>query len=286
MKLSSLPWGPIYHDEITTAEWFPYAKDIGLDGVELMDGWFNPAKKCLSDFNVGISRIRQELFVPEIVERVKEEVLGSGHEICMLTVHNRFCRFSEEEKQEEVDHLRICMEVAREFGTNRLRVIAAGWPVEGKDVSRGEAMEACIDAVWRCVEAARQENCFLILENHPGLSADVESYAEIFRRVDSPHFGANLDCKNTRRVNQEPTEFLDREEILSRLMCLHVDNFASTPKGWNRSVSVEEGEVDIATVLRRLKAHGYDGWLSIEYGGVGIEKVARSAQYVRRIWGE
>ncbi len=284
MKLSSLAWGPIMRDEASTREWFSYAKEIGLDGVEVMDGWFNPSKRVLWHYDGDLLAIRRDLFQPEITRRVKEELAEFGHEVSMLTIHNRFCRFLPEEQREEVEHIRLCGEVAKEFGTDRLRVIASGWPREGEEISHREALEACIDTARLCAEAAQQEGFYLLLENHGELTAQVDDFAEILRRVDNPHFSANLDCKNAGRAGLSPLEFLDREEISSRLMCLHADNYLTTPEGLNRTVAVEEGEVDIAAALRRVKASGYDGWISIEYGGKGFEKIGRSAEYIRRVW--
>jgi len=257
-----------------------------LDGVELVDSWMNSDATLLRKACGDLSEISRKVFDPKVVDRIKTELAQFDHSVSMLTVHNKYLRITHQDQRDEVDRLRMCMDVAEKFGTNRLNTYLGDTPADLEGVSREDAVKACIDTIWQCVEVVQERGFYLLLENHPGLSADDKGYAAVLSGVDSPHLGANLDCKNTRKAGQDPTEFLEREEIICRLMCLHVDNYLDTPEGWNRSVSVDEGDVNIAAVLRKIKQYGYDGWLSIEYGGLGIKKVGRSAAFIRQVWEE
>jgi sugar phosphate isomerase/epimerase len=64
----------------------------------------------------------------------------------------------------------------------------------------------------------------------------------------------------------------------------HAKNFKESPDGWISDVALDEGVNDVRAMLAKVKASGYDDWISLEFGGPTREKVRRSAKFVRTAW--
>ena len=89
--------------------------------------------------------------------------------------------------------------------------------------------------------------------------------------------------ENAYRVGgQTAFDFLKDETILRRLAYVHAKNFGETPEGWNSTIALDEGVNDIHLMLAVIKAHGYDGWISIEFSGTTRDKLKRSVKFYAR----
>jgi len=75
----------------------------------------------------------------------------------------------------------------------------------------------------------------------------------------------------------------------------HLDNFVYDENGGDgdrtgrrlkREIPLDRGEIDVSRILRIIRDAGFDGWLSIEYGGYGegFDDVGQSAAYLRKTW--
>ena len=96
--------------------------------------------------------------------------------------------------------------------------------------------------------------------------------------------GANLDTGNLAAQGGDPVYAVRR--LGPRINHVHLKDVPAI--GAHDCVALGTGIVDVAGVLRELKASGYDGWLSVEIETGDhdpTEEIIASAETVRRLWG-
>jgi sugar phosphate isomerase/epimerase len=132
---------------------------------------------------------------------------------------------------------------------------------------------------------AKERDLVIVLEEHPGFAGTIVKMEKILELIPDKTFGIAFDMKNTLREGENPLVILDKKEVLDRVLYTHVDNFLYKEDGsWERSVTIDKGYVDIRKLINGLKKNGYDGWLSIEYGGNNIEHVFNSIEWLKKNW--
>lgn len=267
MKVSSLPFAMVnFEQEDSFAAWFDYAKEIGLDGVELMYQW-------------PINR--------HVIDRTRKRLAGRGLEISMIVTHCDPSKFSDESRRAEAKQIMDYVDLAGEFGCRFVRVIAGRFDPAMREISVAKAVDAVVQTFELVLPHAERAKVVLALENHPGFGVSREVVAAILKQIPSPHFGLNFDLENAYRIpGQTAFDFLNDEELMRRLVYVHAKNFAESPDGWISDVALDEGVNDVREMLARIKAHGYRDWISIESGGTTREKLRRSAKYLRETWNE
>ncbi len=96
--------------------------------------------------------------------------------------------------------------------------------------------------------------------------------------------GVNLDTGNLAAQGGDPVQAV--RELGQRIVHVHLKDVPAI--GAHDCVALGKGIVDVAGVIRELKAIGYDGWLSIEIETGDRDpsaEIAASAETVRRLWG-
>jgi sugar phosphate isomerase/epimerase len=170
--------------------------------------------------------------------------------------------------------------MARRFETGILRVFSGS---EKDGVSAQEGHAWIVEGLREGATYAEQLGVTLALENHGLFAGRAEQVRAILEEVGSPALRANLDTGNFLLVNQDPVDAVAAPAALAAYV--HLKDFrkvrpdeqvreAYTGLDGSRCVGtvIGAGEVDLRAVLAALRAGGYDGWLSIEYEGVGDAK--------------
>jgi len=159
------------------------------------------------------------------------------------------------------------------------------WQPQIREMSRSRAIRVTVEGLARVAEFARPYGISLAIENHHDhVGIELEDYVQILNGLNVDNVGVNFDPKHPTRIGRDVMAFLTHPKVLSRLKCTHLDNYSDTVDGWNRNISLDEGDLDVAQVIRTIQRSGYDGWMSIEFGGQDVTKVERSVAYVREIW--
>jgi len=265
MKLSSLPFAIVdFQDENSFSVWFDYAEDIGLDGVELMYPW--PVSW-------------------HAIHRTHKRMAGRNLEVSMITTHCDPAQFSDNLRRAEAEKLTGYIDLATDFRCRFLRVVAGRFDPTQREISVAKAIDAVVRTFELVLPYAEKAGVVLALENHPGFGVSCEVVAMILERIQSANFGWNFDMENAYRVpGQTAFDFLNDETMLRRLVHVHAKNFGESPDGWISDVALDEGVNDVRAMLAKVKASGYDDWISIEFGGKTREKLRRSAGFLRETW--
>ncbi len=266
MKLCAFPWACVNRSaaagSVPVNDWIARAARYGLDGLEVPVSWIGPDDS------------------PDSVRDFKARLADNGLSVGMynLALDNWAASGTLDRAKRQVDF-------ASELGTSLLRMLAQRWHPQIKEISRSRAIRVTVENLAQLADFARPYGISLAIENHHDhVGIEFQDFMHILNGIDVDNVGLNYDPKHPTRIGQDYVAFLRHPKMLSRLKCTHLDNYSDTVEGWNRDISLDEGDLDIPEVIRIIKGSGYDGWLSIEFGGHDIAKVERSAHMVRAVW--
>jgi sugar phosphate isomerase/epimerase len=234
-----------------------YAAEIGAEGVELLDVFWRD----------------QERDVPQVELALRE----TGLPVSAYAIGNDFAQPTEAERVTQVRMLREGIDMARRLGAPRLRVFSGS---EKDGVSPDQGFDWIVDGLRTGAVYAAEQGITLVLENHGLFAGRADQVQRIIETVASPALRANLDTGNFLLVNQDPVAAI--RDLAPLAGYVHLKDFRRLPDGAEspdaytgidgdryEGTVIGEGEVDLPAALDALRAAGYDGWLSIEYEGVG-----------------
>lgn len=278
MKISSLPWGVLSHRKYSLdahREWFQLvAADPNIDGVDLVDGKGSlcgePAKKkkCRS-----LKPVLDDLALP----------------VMMFVSHGNF--LVSPISTEEQNRFNYLIDQAQFFEAAVFRTTTG--LTEPGELFRPGIMENVLSGLRWLAERVRKAGFPpLIVENNKETTDELILICE---RLSDLGVKLNCEIKPAFRYHMDPYVYVQR--LVSYSTWYHLDNFKYTLETtWEdqdragrklkRSIPLDQGEIDIRRILSIIKASGFDGWLSIEYGGnvASFDDLLRSAKFVRTVW--
>ncbi|WP_042146677.1 sugar phosphate isomerase/epimerase [Paucisalibacillus sp. EB02] len=253
----------------SVVDFIAYAKQINLDGVELLDFYWK----------------NEEQEVEEVLAALKEYNLP----VSAYDVTNNFVKETAEERAIEVEKINAGIRMAKKLGTNIVRVFCG-------DLSGGltyeDGQDWIVEGLKKSATLAETEGVYLAIENHGLLAGKSEQVKEIIQKVDSPYVRSTFDTGNFLLVHEESEKAFDR--LKEKIVHVHFKDFRVKDAqdgiiGFRSIQGVEligtipgDGQVNLAYIVNGLKEIGYDGWLSIEYEGYENPKQANE-EAVRRL---
>lgn len=227
------------------------AAKIGFDGVEVLH------RQMDNDS-------------PAYCHKLKKMAFEEGLELVMLSIHQDFVTPDAAERKQMIDHTRHCMDMAVELGTACIRLNSGRWKtiksfddlmkVKGDEpplpgYKTEDAFKWCIDSIQQCLEHAEKTGVMMALENHWGLTTNVDNLLEIVKRVNSPWLGINLDCGN---FPGEP--YASFTKVAPHATIVQ----AKTYHGGGVWYTLD---IDYAKIAAILAKAGYKGYISLEMEG-------------------
>ena len=200
------------------------AGSLGFDGVELLHRQMDGE-------------------TPAYLNSLKQAAFKHGLSLPMLSIHQDFVSPDAAERQAAVDHTKKCIALAARLGIPAIRLNSGRWntiksfddlmkvkgdepPIQG--YTDEDAFKWCVECIRACLPDAEAAGVTLALENHWGLSTKVEALLRIYKDVNSPWLGINLDTGNWPGDPYEGIERLapyatDRagEDLLRRRRVVH-----------------------------------------------------------------
>ena len=227
------------------------AAALGFDGVEILH-------RQMTDET------------PAYVNGLKKAAFRNGLALPMLSIHQDFVHPDPAERRKHVDHTKRCVELAAQLGVPCVRLNSGRWKtiesfdelmkVKGDEPplpghTQDEAFDWCIQSIEACLPAAEKAGVMLALENHWGLTTRPENLLRIFRAIQSPWLGINLDTGNFPGDPYAGLEMLAKVAVIVQ---------AKTYCGGGKWYTLDLDYPRIAGILRRAN---YQGWVSLEMEG-------------------
>ena len=126
-------------------------------------------------------------------------------------------------------------------------------PIQG--YTDEDAFRWCVECIRACLPDAESAGVVLALENHWGLSTKVENLLKIYKDVNSPWLGINLDTGNWPGDPYAGIEALAPYATIVQ---------AKTYYGGGVWYTLD---LDYARIAKILKGAGFRGWISLEMEG-------------------
>ncbi|MEZ6115811.1 MAG: sugar phosphate isomerase/epimerase family protein [Pirellulaceae bacterium] len=261
-------------------EWIDLAATLNVDGLE---------------FYSGILDLQDPANWADA--RRKTEDLGMS--IPMLCCSPDFTHPDASFRQQEIDKEKQWIEMAAALGGKYCRVLSGQ---RRPEVSRADGIRYAADCIQACIPFAAERDVTLIIENHykdnywkyPEFAQHMDVFCDLIAEIDSPHFGVNYDPSNTILAGEDPIELLDR--VKHRVVTMHASD-RYLKEGTIEDLRKEEDSVgyakrlshgvigkglnDYDAIFSRLKAVGFDSWISIEDGEDGMEQLHESVAFLK-----
>ncbi|MBR5586443.1 MAG: sugar phosphate isomerase/epimerase [Clostridia bacterium] len=251
--------GLIRKGEMTQLDTISKAKEMGFDGIELVD----IAKFTDGDLLKYAETLRKE------AEKNNIEVAN----VCFGAdfVNNDF--------DEEVERVKLQIDAAAETGAKSVRhdVIYS--------LPKGKAFENILPVIAegcrRVSEYAQTKGVATMVENHGFICQDSDRVEKLYVAVNHGNFGLITDIGNFLCADENPVTAVSRVAPFARLV--HAKDFivksGSQPdpgkgffktRGANylRGTIIGHGDVPVKQCLDVLKKTGFDGWVSLEFEGI------------------
>ncbi len=229
------------------------ALDMGYQGIEwrMIDGELVSAKTP-----------------PETARRIRSRMESSGLASCALDSSIHLAVAPGDTRDSMVREGRGMVRLAAELGTRMLRVFIGQYP---PGTPRDTALQWARDSLGEILPDAARAGVALALEVHSfegrGKNVDGTSDSSLCRMVAdalrSPSLGILWDVTNPLDEGEPLSETW--ANVRDHLLYLHVKDARRRAAGGLEYVPCGEGEFDLPEMMRLLRSHGFDGWLSFEW---------------------
>ena len=211
----------------------------------------------------------------EEIQRAKSALDARGIEVVGLSTPVYKCELATEEASvhgamhlararglsEQMDLLRRCGAIGREFGTSQIRVFSF-W---NRGPLTADVEERIIDAFAAPIEVAEEEDLLLVLENEHAcyLGTGAET-SRVLAAHNSPRLRACWDAGNAFMAGERPYPE-GYEAIRPYLAHMHIKDAARPSDAEDAAWTVVgQGDIDYRTHFAALERDGYGGWISLE----------------------
>ena len=161
----------------------------------------------------------------------------------------------------EVQNLRRLIEIARQLGTNNIRIFSFHPPGDSASVDYDSYVDSAIDRIRRLAAVAEAEGITLLLENEKGIVGDtLDRCVKLIESIESPHLVFLWDPANFVQVGEARITERGWPLLGSRVGYVHIKDC-----DLNGSVKAAgEGDGQVPELLTQLVSDGYQGMLALE----------------------
>ncbi len=207
---------------------------------------------------------------PGYLNRLKQLAFRNGVALPMLSIHQDFVFPEAAERKKHVEHTIRCIHIAHQLGIPAVRLNSGRWKtvksfddlmkVKGNEpvlpgYKHQDALKWCVESIHDCLGEAEKAGVILALENHWGLTTDINVLLDIFKQVNSPWLGINMDTGNYPG---------DAYEGIAKLAPYAHIVQAKTYHGGGVWYTLDLDYKKIAVILKNA---GFKGWVSLEMEG-------------------
>ncbi len=253
LAASSYSWWHFKPRKVPMETVIDEAARIGFEGVEILH-------RGMTDES------------PAHLHKLKRHAFRAGVDLVLFSIHQDFVSPYVDMRGEAIRHTIHCIHMAARMGIPCVRLNSGRWktipnfndlmkangqepPMAGYDPE--EAFRWCIDGINECLPVAEKEGILLALENHWGLTTQPADLLKIYKAVNHPWLGLNVDTGNFPN-NVSPYDGI--EMLAPHAVMVQ----AKTYHGGGEWYTLDLDYKRIAGILRKA---GYHGWVSLEMEG-------------------
>jgi sugar phosphate isomerase/epimerase len=274
---------------MTVFQWIEMARQLDADGLEMYEGFFTSLESAYLD-------------------QVGEAIHAAGFVMPMLCCSPDFTQPDADARKRAVEKHAGWIAVTRRLGGPRsvCRVLSGQrYP----EVGREQGVAWVVEAIEELLPVAREHDVVLGLENHykdgfwkyPEFAQKQDVFLSILAAIpETAHFGVQYDPSNAIVAGDDPVELL--RLVASRVVSMHASDRYLAPGATLEELRQSDGTIgyspnlrhgvtgkglnDYPAIFRILADNQYNGWISIEDGVNGMEEMAESLAFLRRMCAE
>jgi len=217
---------------ITLADFIDTAAGMPLDAVELTAYYFpETSARYLAGLKGRCTRL--------------------GLDISGTAVGNNFCTSDSSRLKTQIADVKRWIEHTSLLGGKTMRIFAG-------NVDRGDTEERArnraIEAIQEVCEHAGRFGIFLALENHGGITGNIDQMLALVRAIKSEWFGVNLDTGNF----HSPDPYADLARLAPYAVVVQLKTEVQRP-------GKRAEEADLKRLLEILRGANYRGYVALEY---------------------
>jgi sugar phosphate isomerase/epimerase len=267
-------------------DWIDMARSLDADGLEMYDGFFT----SLDD---------------SYIDRVGEAIHQAGFAMPMLCCSPDFTNPDPDGRKRAIDREAELIRVTRRLGGPGAvcRVLSGQrYP----EISRAQGLAWVVDCICAVLPVAREHDIVLGLENHykdgfwkyPEFAQKQDVFLALLEAIqERTHFGVQYDPSNAIVAGDDPIALL--RAVADRVVSMHASDRYLAAGAILEELRQTDGTLGYAPDLRHgvtgqglndydaifgiLSEHHYQGWVSIEDGMKGLEEMAESLAFLRRM---
>jgi sugar phosphate isomerase/epimerase len=289
LRISAFP--KCYLDDIASGkmsvfDWIEMAKQLDADGLEMYEGFFTSLD-------------------PAYLDTVADAIHAAGFAMPMLCCSPDFTAPDPAKRKREIDREAEMIRITRRLGGARAvcRILSGQrYP----EVSWEQGREWVLEAIHEVLPVAREHAIVLGMENHykdgfwrfPEFAQKMDRFLDIVNAVrDRDYFGVQYDPSNAILAGDDPLELLQR--AAGRIVSMHASDRYLADGATIEALRQSDGTIgyspalrhgvtgkglnDYDAIFRILSEQNYRGWISIEDGMNGMEEMAESLAFLRRM---
>ena len=237
--------------DLSLREFLDYAAQTGFQYVEVQirDVWTEQDPACGPEATAA---------------QVKAQLDELGLKASALSAGNDFVVLDQDEISRQVERMKRIIRLAQILGAGCVRTEGGREKDSVPPHLWAEAIAGCLEGL---ADEAERTGVGLAVDNHGTVTNAEGVLAEVFRRIECPLIGANMDIYNWRWYGHD-LESVRRlwDQVIPRTLHVHLKDGVGARAQYKGRV-LGEGELDVADAVARLKAGGYAGVWCAEYEG-------------------
>lgn len=253
--------------EYTVTEAIKLFHDIGIDGAEIVvqDG-----------YRSGISTACAK----EELDEIKKCAEKNSIEICCLTPYNSYFNDLDDAKRHaEIEGIEKVIDACEYVGAHFIRIYG-GNLVAGDTDHLPERRAKLVESMRYLGEKAAAKDVTLVIENHFNtMCVSAKDSYSVIKEINHPNvkilydqanlsFTENEGYEEAIAIQQDEVAYMHVKDLVFKEGVSFSSDEVSHPEESKRNVYtriVGEGVIAWPEILKLVREHGYDGWLSMEY---------------------
>ena len=226
---------------------------------------------------------------PAMTDKVRDYAAKRGLPLSSYTVGANFLTVTDEngvtrnktaeERRAEIERVKTEVDVAARLGVHRMRHDVGYRAQADCTLANFEAdLPLAVEACREIADYAAQFDIVTSTENHGYHFQGSERIGRLVAGVNRPNYRTTLDVGNFVCADEDPeiavmnnlpiASMIHFKDFYLRKQVLCPDQWGMTRHGrYFRGAVTGCGDVDLPSIVKLIKASGYDGFLSIEYEG-------------------
>ncbi len=227
--------------EWTLDDFIDNAAELNIDAVELTAYYFPET-------------------TPEYLARIKSRCSRLGLDVSGTAIGNNFCHTDPAKHKEELEYVRQWIEHSARLGAKTIRIFAGNLE---KDDTEEKARGRVVEAIQESCDLAAKHGLYLALENHGGITSNIDQMLTLVKAVKHDAFGVNFDTGNFRSADP----YADLEKLASYAVVCQI-------KKEIQRAGKEKEDADLKRMTEILRAVKFRGYIALEYESAEEPKTA------------